>query len=44
MSGPRLSVRPSLSPAVYVRKLARQLPWPLEETGCRFYARSRHGI
>ncbi|HYN35829.1 MAG TPA: DegT/DnrJ/EryC1/StrS family aminotransferase, partial [Actinomycetota bacterium] len=44
MSGPRLSVRPSLTPAVYVRKAAAKLPWPLEEEGCRLYARSRHGI
>lgn len=44
MSGPRLSVRPSLTPAVYVRKPAAHLPWPLEEAGCRLYARSRHGI
>ena len=44
MSGPRLSVRPPLPLSVYRTKPARALPWPLDDPGCRLYARARHGI
>ena len=44
MSGPRLSVRPSLPPALYFRRPAGTLPWPLEDPGVRLYARARHGL
>ena len=44
MSGPRLSVRPSLPPSLYLRRPAETLPWPLEDSGVRLYARARHGL
>src|SRR5688572_29262099 len=44
MSGPRISVRPSLTPSVYARRPIKELPWPLNDPSCRLYARARHGI
>ena len=44
MTGPRISVRPSLSPAIYARRPLKTLPWPLNDPGCRLYARARHGL
>lgn len=44
MTGPRISVRPSLPFSVYRAKPPSVLPWPLQEEGCRLYARARHGI
>lgn len=44
MSGPRISVRPSLTPLVYLRRPLVELPWPLSDPGCRLYARARHGL
>ena len=44
MRGPRLSVRPSLSPGIYTTRPTDSLPWPLDEAGCRLYARARHGL
>ena len=44
MTGPRISVRPSLPWAVYKTAPVSPLPWPLSEDGCRLYARARHGL
>ena len=44
MTGPRISVRPSLAPSVYARRPLKELPWPLNDPACRLYARARHGI
>ena len=44
MTGPRISVRPSLPFSVYRASSPPALPWPLEEPGCRLYARARHGL
>jgi dTDP-4-amino-4,6-dideoxygalactose transaminase len=44
MSAIRLDVHPHLSPAVYVRRPAARLPFPLDQPGCRLFARARHGL
>jgi dTDP-4-amino-4,6-dideoxygalactose transaminase len=44
MNGVRLDVHPHLSPAVYVRRPAARLPFPLDQPGCRLFARARHGL
>jgi dTDP-4-amino-4,6-dideoxygalactose transaminase len=44
MSLPRLSVRPTLPPGVYLRPAHDPLPYPLAEEACRIYARARHAI
>jgi dTDP-4-amino-4,6-dideoxygalactose transaminase len=44
MTPTRLDVHPFLSPAVYLRRPARRLPFPLDRPGCRLYARGRHGL
>ena len=44
MSAIRLDVHPFLSPGVYLRRPVGRLPFPLEEPGCRLYARARHGL
>ena len=44
MTGARISVRPSLPFSVYATRPPDALPWPLQEDGCRLYARARHGI
>jgi dTDP-4-amino-4,6-dideoxygalactose transaminase len=44
VTGPRISVRPSLAPSVYTRRPLKELPWPLNDPGCRLYARARHGL
>lgn len=44
MTGARISVRPSLPFSVYAARAPAVLPWPLQEDGCRLYARARHGL
>jgi dTDP-4-amino-4,6-dideoxygalactose transaminase len=44
MIGVSLDVHPHLSPAVYVRRPAARLPFPLDQPGCRLFARARHGL
>jgi len=44
MSAIRLDVHPFLSPAVYARRPAARLPFPLDQPGCRLFARARHGL
>jgi selenocysteine lyase/cysteine desulfurase len=41
---PRLGVWPPLPPAVYLRRPARGLPWPLEDERCTLYARGRNAL
>lgn len=40
----RLAVPPPLPPAVYARRPARELPFPLDQPGCVLFARGRHAI
>jgi hypothetical protein len=42
--GPLLLTLPPLSPAVWTRGRRASLPFPLEEPGCRLYARARHAL
>jgi dTDP-4-amino-4,6-dideoxygalactose transaminase len=44
MTAIRLDVHPFLSPAVYLRRPAAPLPFPLDQPGCRLFARGRHGL
>ena len=44
MSASRLSVWPPLPPEVYARTSVSQLPFPLDEAGCRLFSRARHGL
>ncbi|MGZ6595825.1 MAG: DegT/DnrJ/EryC1/StrS family aminotransferase [Solirubrobacteraceae bacterium] len=40
----RLAVPPPLPPAVYGRRPAPQLPFPIDQPGCVMFARGRHAI
>jgi perosamine synthetase len=40
----RLDAHPFLAPAAWLRRPARRLPFPLDQPGCRLYARARHGF
>lgn len=40
----RLAVWPSLPPAVYSRRPAQDLPFPLDQRGCVLFSRGRHAI
>jgi perosamine synthetase len=40
----RLSVWPPLPPVVYLRRPARQLPFPLHDQRCRLFALGRHAL
>ena len=40
----RLAVWPPLPPAVYSRRPARDLPFPLDQRGCVLFSRGRHAI
>ena len=40
----RLTVRPPLPPAVYSRRPAQDLPFPLDQRGCVLFSRGRHAI
>ena len=40
----RLTVWPPLPPAVYTRRPARGLPFPLDQPGCVLFSRGRHAI
>ncbi|MFZ0041397.1 MAG: DegT/DnrJ/EryC1/StrS family aminotransferase [Solirubrobacteraceae bacterium] len=40
----RLAVWPPLSPAVYSRRPAQDLPFPLDQPGCVLFSRGRHAI
>ncbi|MGI8573288.1 MAG: DegT/DnrJ/EryC1/StrS family aminotransferase [Solirubrobacteraceae bacterium] len=40
----RLAVPPPLAPAVYARRPALDLPFPLDQPGCVLFARGRHAI
>ena len=44
MTSPRLSVWPPLNPAVYGRRRAPTLPFPLEDPRCRLFSRARHAL
>jgi hypothetical protein len=44
MSGSRLSTRPSLPPAVYLRRPASALPFPLEQSGLQMFTKARYAI
>jgi hypothetical protein len=44
MSAIRVDVHPHLSPAAYLRRPAARLPFPLDQPGCRLFARARHGL
>jgi hypothetical protein len=39
-----VDVHPHLSPAAYLRRPAARLPFPLDQPGCRLFARARHGL
>lgn len=41
---PALSVWPPLPPAAFLRPARAQLPFPLDEKGCRLYACGRHAL
>jgi hypothetical protein len=40
----RLTVWAPMSPAVYLRRPVRSLPFPLQESGVRLWSRARHGL
>jgi dTDP-4-amino-4,6-dideoxygalactose transaminase len=40
----RIGVWPPLSPAVYVRRAARPLAWPLDDPRCTLFARARSAL
>jgi dTDP-4-amino-4,6-dideoxygalactose transaminase len=40
----RLTVWPPLPPAVYTRRPAQDLPFPLDQPGCVLFSRGRHAI
>ena len=40
----RLAVRPPLPPAVYSRRPAQDLPFPLDQRGCVLFSRGRHAL
>ena len=40
----RLTVWPPLPPAVYTRRPAQDLPFPLDQRGCALFSRGRHAI
>jgi peroxiredoxin/dTDP-4-amino-4,6-dideoxygalactose transaminase len=42
--GRELSFFPPVSPAAYLRRPARQLPFPLEEPSCRLFEIARHAL
>jgi hypothetical protein len=43
-TAPVLVAMPPLSPAVWVRRARAALPFPLDEAGCRLFARARQGL
>jgi dTDP-4-amino-4,6-dideoxygalactose transaminase len=44
MTAIRLDVHPFLSPVAYLRRRDAGLPFPLDQPGCRLFARARHGL
>jgi CelD/BcsL family acetyltransferase involved in cellulose biosynthesis len=44
MKDARLSVWPPLPPDVYARTSVDELPFPLNDPGCRLFSRARHGL
>ena len=44
MRGGALWVLPPLPPDAYIRRPARELPFPLGEPTCRLFERARHGL